>query len=433
MKLRDIFTTALANTMRTKLRTFLTVIAVVIGAFTLTMTSGIGAGINKYIDAQVDAIGDTNQVSVMPAQTMDASVGLTAGEPQEYDPDTQGSVSDFGIPSMDEDDIEEIEEIENIEFVDPVIFVDIQYLETPDGTQYTVPSAGFASEQSMVEYAAGGPGSNAEDAYELVIPTSWLSAFDIDDVANANDVIDQEVTIAAQDLEGNTETIDATIVGVAEETITGAGTSPIPSYGLTHQIAEINNTAGGTTIPFTYIQAMATVDDLAANEDQIKADLEEIDMNGQTVEDQMGFISGIIDAITWVFNGFALIALLAASFGIVNTLLISVQERTRQIGLYKALGMTSGRVFTLFSTEAIVIGLLGSIIGIGLGSVVGVVGNALLINGPLDSVPGLSLYAIEPMALLVIALVIIGIAFLAGTLPARRAATKDPIEALRYD
>lgn len=433
MKLRDIFTTALANTMRTKLRTFLTVIAVVIGAFTLTMTSGIGAGINKYIDAQVDAIGDTNQVSVMPAQTMDASVGLTAGEPQEYDPDTQGSVSDFGIPSMDEDDIEEIEEIENIEFVDPVIFVDIQYLETPDGTQYTVPSAGFASEQSMVEYAAGGPGSNAEDAYELVIPTSWLSAFDIDDVAKANDVIDQEVTIAAQDLEGNTETIDATIVGVAEETITGAGTSPIPSYGLTQQIAEINNTAGGTTIPFTYIQAMATVDDLAANEDQIKADLEEIDMNGQTVEDQMGFISGIIDAITWVFNGFALIALLAASFGIVNTLLISVQERTRQIGLYKALGMTSGRVFTLFSTEAIVIGLLGSIIGIGLGSVVGVVGNALLINGPLDSVPGLSLYAIEPMALLVIALVIIGIAFLAGTLPARRAATKDPIEALRYD
>ena len=138
---------------------------------------------------------------------------------------------------------------------------------------------------------------------------------------------------------------------MAEETITGAGTSPIPSYGLTQQIAEINNTAGGTTIPFTYIQAMATVDDLAANEDQIKADLEEIDMNGQTVEDQMGYISGIIDAITWVFNGFALSALLAASFGIVNTLLISVQERTRQIGLYKALGMTSGRVFTLFSPK----------------------------------------------------------------------------------
>lgn len=95
--------------------------------------------------------------------------------------------------------------------------------------------------------------------------------------------------------------------------------------------------------------------------------------------------------------------------------------------------MTNGKVFTLFSTEAIVIGLMGSIIGIALGSLVGVVGNSLLTSGPLDSVPGLSVYAIEPAALIIIAVVIVLIAFLAGTLPARRAATKDPIEALRYD
>src|SRR5699024_4816561 len=152
----------------------------------------------------------------------------------------------------------------------------------------------------------------------------------------------------------------------------------------------------------------------------------------QTVEDQMGIVSGIIDAITWVFNGFALIALLAASFGIVNTLLISVQERTRQIGLYKALGMTSGKVFTLFSTEAIVIGLMGSVIGIGLGAAVGDIGNSMLVNVPLDSVQRLSCYAIEPTALLTFAVIIIMIAFLAGTLPARRAATKDPVERLRH-
>src|SRR5699024_3405458 len=120
----------------------------------------------------------------------------------------------------------------------------------------------------------------------------------------------------------------------------------------------------------------------------------------QTVEDQMGIVSGIIDAITWVFNGFTLIALLVASFGIVHSLLISVQRPTRQFCLYKALGMSSGKVFTLFSTESIVIGLMGSVIGIGLGAAVGAIGNSMLINGPLDSVPGLSLYAIEPTALL---------------------------------
>lgn len=433
MKLLDIFRTALANTLRTKLRTFLTVTAVVVGAFTLTLTSGIGAGINKYIDTQVEAMGDTNQVYVMPAQTMDASMGFAASEPEEYDPDAEGSMSEFGMPALDEADIEEIEDLDNVQLVDPMVFINVEYLETEDGTQYALPSAGLPFELSMVEYAAGGAPSTADDAHEIVIPTTWLGAVGIDDVENADQAIGQTITVGAEDLEGNTETVDAEIVGVAEETITGTGTLPIPSHGLNQEIAEINNTAGDTTLDYTYMQAVITVDNLAENEQQIKDDLAEIDMVGQTVEDQMGLISGIIDAITWVFNGFALIALLAASFGIVNTLLISVQERTRQIGLYKALGMTNGKVFTLFSTEAIVIGLLGSFIGIGLGAVVGVVGNSLLINGPLDSVPGLSLFAIEPMALLVIAVVIIVIAFLAGTLPARRAATKDPIEALRHD
>lgn len=429
MKVFDIFRTALANTLRTKLRTFLTVTAVVVGAFTLTLTSGIGAGINQYIDAQVEAMGDTNMVSVMPVATSDANVSFSASEPSEYDPEAESTSSEFGMPALDDDDIEALEELDHVTSVDPVVFVNAQYLETSDGTQWRVPSVGFPSEQTMVEFAAGEP-STDDDAYELVIPSAWLTIFD---AQQAQDVIGAEVTLAANDLEGNTEMIDATITGVSEETITGAGAVPIPSAGLAKRLADINNTAAGMTIPTTYIQAIVMVDDLAANEQQVKDDLAELGMSGQTVEDQMGLISGIIDAITWVFNGFALIALLAASFGIVNTLLISVQERTRQIGLYKALGMTNGKVFTLFSTEAIVIGLMGSVIGIGLGVLVGVVGNTLLVNGPLESVPGLSLFAVEPVALLVIAGVIMLIAFLAGTLPARRAATKDPIEALRYD
>src|SRR5699024_4566276 len=187
------------------------------------------------------------------------------------------------------------------------------------------------------------------------------------------------------------------------------------------------------SFPYSFMQVELTAVNFATNETQLKHYLTDIDMVGQTDEDQMGIGRVIIDDITTVFNGFALIALLASSFGIVNTLQISVQERTRQSGLYKALGMTSGKVFTLFSTEAIVIGLMGSVIGIGLGAAVGAIGNSMLINGPLDSVPGLSLYAIEPTALLTIAVIIILIAFLAGTLPARRAATKDPIEALRHD
>lgn len=137
--------------------------------------------------------------------------------------------------------------------------------------------------------------------------------------------------------------------------------------------------------------------------------------------------------MTWVLNGFALIALLAASFGIVNTLLMSVQERTREIGLMKALGMTSGKVFGLFSMEAVLIGVMGSVIGVGLGIGVGAGGNAALVEGPLSDVAGLTLFTVEPVSIAAIVILIIIIAFLAGTLPARRASKKNPILALRYE
>mgnify|MGYP002719660966 FL=1 len=117
----------------------------------------------------------------------------------------------------------------------------------------------------------------------------------------------------------------------------------------------------------------------------------------------------------------------------INTLLMSVQERTREIGLMKSLGMSSGKVFTLFSMEAVMIGLMGSVVGVGLGLAVGFGANALLVNGALKDVAGLTLFALNPLAILGTIGLILLIAFLAGTLPALRAARKDPISALRYE
>ena len=68
-----------------------------------------------------------------------------------------------------------------------------------------------------------------------------------------------------------------------------------------------------------------------------------------------------------MLDAFAVIALIAAGFGIINTLLMSVQERTREIGLMKAMGLGGGRIFAMFSIEAIFIGFLGSAIGAAIG------------------------------------------------------------------
>lgn len=152
-----------------------------------------------------------------------------------------------------------------------------------------------------------------------------------------------------------------------------------------------------------------------------------------TVEDTIGIIKQVIDAITAVLNFFAAIALLAASFGIINTLLMAVQERTREIGLMKAMGLGRNKIFLLFSIEAVLIGfwgsLLGSLAGIGIGQVV----NRIARDSFLKDLPGFNLTVFSPQSVAVIMLIIMTIAFIAGTLPARRASQKDPIEALRYE
>jgi len=132
-------------------------------------------------------------------------------------------------------------------------------------------------------------------------------------------------------------------------------------------------------------------------------------------------------------NLFAFIALLAASFGIINTLVIAVMERTKEIGLQKALGMGRGRVFFLFSLESVLIGFWGAFLGIAGAILIGSIGNSYASKYFLESFEGFNLVAFKPFSLLSIMLLICFIAFIAGVLPAFRASRLNPIEALRYE
>jgi putative ABC transport system permease protein len=167
--------------------------------------------------------------------------------------------------------------------------------------------------------------------------------------------------------------------------------------------------------------------------DALKQRLKQDGYTGQTVADQLGTFQTVINGIVGVLDAFAVIALLAAGFGIVNTLLMSVQERTREIGLMKAMGMSGGRVYALFSTEAIVIGFLGSAIGAAVAAGIGTVVSGALGRTLLSALPGLHIMVFTPGAVALIILVVMLIAFLAGTLPARKASRQNPIEALRYE
>ena len=129
--------------------------------------------------------------------------------------------------------------------------------------------------------------------------------------------------------------------------------------------------------------------------------------------------------------GFGALAVLASIFGVINTMYISVLERTQQIGLMKALGMRSRDVGRLFRFEAAWIGFLGGAIGSGLAILLGLITNPLIDN--VLKLDGKSLLIFEPISVAVIIIALILVAVLSGLFPSRKAAKLDPIEALRTE
>ena len=252
--------------------------------------------------------------------------------------------------------------------------------------------------------------------------------------SDADAAVGQTLTFGVTDVQGTQSQLTATIVGVAEEGLVGS-TAFTANEALTQTLYDTQSVGLSDAGKDSYAQAIVRFDPTGTDADlsALKGSLSDLGYTGTTVQDTIGAFKAVIDGIVLVLNAFAVIALLAAGFGIVNTLLMSVQERTREIGLMKAMGLGGGKIFGLFSLEAVFIGFLGSAIGVAAGMLAGTAANALLADTLLADLPGLTLVAFDPAALATIVLTVMGLAFLAGTIPALRAARQDPIESLRYE
>lgn len=434
MKTLDLIGTAVANTFRSKTRTILTILAIFVGAFTLTLTSGLGTGINAYIDDTVTAIGASDAMTV--TKTSDGPTGVAADGPVEYDPDAVAS-GQPGPPgstviALRPDDLDTLAGIDGVLDVQPTRTISLDYIQAGDGTKYVIGVGALIAGQT-IELAAGAEPDDASSELQLVLPIDFVEPMGL---GNADEAISKTVELTLTDAERTAHTFDATVVGVADDAlVTPAGASIVPNQALSDALFDAQNIGVPADQLDRYAQAtirfdpQATDDDIAALKDRLAAE----GFTGSTVADQLGAFRTVIDGIVLVLNAFAVIALLAASFGIVNTLLMSVQERTREIGLMKAMGMGNGRVFSLFSFEAAFIGLLGSAIGVAVAIVAGVGISSALSGTLLADLPGLTLIAFDPLSIAVIIVIVMGIAFLAGTLPAARAARADPVESLRYE
>ena len=128
------------------------------------------------------------------------------------------------------------------------------------------------------------------------------------------------------------------------------------------------------------------------------------------------------DTLAWMLGGIGAISLLVGGIGVMNIMLVTVTERTREIGIRKAVGAGRGVILLQFLTEACVLSLLGGVLGIGLSCL------GMELYGSLTGQSASISWEYALMALLVC----MGLGVLFGAYPANKAAKLQPIEALRY-
>lgn len=431
MNTSTLVATAVGNSLRSASRTALTSAAIVIGAFTLTLTTGAGAGVSSYIDTTVDALGADDVLTV--THTPEGGDG-----PQRYDAGTTLTTNEAAGPpgssstveAVTEDDLRELRDVEGVLTAEPALAVSADYISHDDGRPYLLQVEGLTTGTTL-QLIAGEQLDNDSSTRQIALPESYLDPLDLEDAEAA---IDEEVTLAVTDADGEQTTLTATIAAVTEPGL-GGTEAATANTTLTQALYDRQGVGLSTEEKESYPSATVTFDTTSTEAEvtELKDQLADLGYDAQTVDDQIGAFKSVIDTVVLILNGFAVIALLAAGLGIVNTLLMSVKERTREIGLMKAMGLGSGRIFSLFSLEAAFIGLIGSVVGVGLAVVVGTIANAVLAGGPLANLPGLTLLVFSPASIGGIIVLILAIALAAGAVPALRAARQDPIDSLRYE
>lgn len=426
MRLWDLIRTANRNLFRNKLRTFLTVIAIFIGSFTLTLTNGIGDGLRDYVENQIKNIDGTNVVFVQK-KIEKPDTGKPSDAPAEYKDekvDDTGAVIDpdsftVTVPQMEA----ALREAGEIKSMTPNYSIRGEYFSLDGEKKYEAP-LGMLSEGMTQKTEAG---KTITGAGQIVIPLGLARAID----PNIENLVGKTATIGYKDVDKVLKTVRLQIVGVATKGfMTNTNSFVDTQTARTIYDDQTRGSADAGKFPRFTVQ-LASADEKAVAD--FKKRLDEKGFEASTIADQRKRTYDAIGIFKIGMSLVALIALLAASFGIINTLVIAVLERTKEIGLQKALGMGRGRVFMIFSLESILIGFWGALLGTLGGIAIGFIANQYLIYAYAASFEGYRLFVFTLPSIAIVMILVCTIAFLAGVLPAFRASRLNPIEALRYE
>lgn len=416
MNLVDLIRTANGNLFRSKLRTFLTISAIFVGALTLTLTFALGEGASQYLNRQLGNVSAPGVFYVTPH--WEQSAGISNTNAGEYQPDSNQS-----LMMLRENDINVLKKISGVEYARADYTLQGEYLTRNNGKKFT--ARNVAQFNGMTLDLSAGRSLQASDKASVIVPEDFIEKLRF---ASAEEMINTTVTFAYKNIQDKIIETPLTIVGVMKKSLITQGNIYIDET-FAAQMAKDQ----GQDQQF-YAAVVKFKDGAAASEPQQKQAIDEAgSFQAVSIKEQVSSLTSIISAITAGLSLVGAIALFAASFGIINTLLMSVYERTQEIGLMKALGMRRGTVFSMFAIEAALVGFWGSVIAVGIGAITSAGLSQWASSSFLKDFEGFTLLVVSPLNALSVMGLIMLIAFLAGTLPALKASKLDPIAALRSE
>jgi putative ABC transport system permease protein len=393
-------------------RSALTILGIVIGITAIILVVALGAGAQALILGQVQGLG-TNTIAIIPGR----------------EPSGPSDVTSLFSDSLKEKDLAALRNKANVpglKSVMPVVF-----------------GAGAAlAGSNTYQVSIFGASELEAEIFDLHPRGEFYSQ---DDVLSRNDVVVLGAKVVSH-LYDNGEDPLGTKIKIKGRNFKVIGVLPSSGGGTLFNFDDMvlmpYTTAQDYIIGQKYFSRLITqaVNDAAvpSTAEDIKVTLREShnitdptkdDFTVQTQQDLASRLSTITSALTYFLVAVASIALFVGGVGIMNIMLVAVTERTREIGLRKALGATDRDILTQFLLEAVLLTAIGGIVGIILGALL-----ALVIAIGLSKGLGVNWQFVFPWGGAILGLTVsalIGLIF--GGYPARQASKKSPIEALRYE
>jgi putative ABC transport system permease protein len=420
MRFPDIVKTSNSNLRRSKLRTFLTLLAISIGTFTLALSLGLGQGLRNYISSELGQYKGVNLYQVQKSTLNDFS-GIGNHDPKIYDPNKSVSSAGFENNFLSSADISEIKNTKGVASLELPYAATFLYATAPDTTKYEASNSTYLS-QNPVHLVYGENLTSTDPGY-ILLSQKYIPLVGAN---NAKNAIGKNLQVTYKNFAGKIYIENFKVKGIYEPSLVQAPI--IVNRSDAERIAILQAPSGVPVFNFAFISKKDSITDA-----QFKTNLKNNKYTARSFADINNTLNNIITGVQVSLAAFSGIAILASIVGVINTLFMSVLERTREIGLFRALGSKRRTIFALFSVEAALLGFWGGVIGIVLAFGAQIVINRIAANTFLKGVDGIQLLNIKPSLVVFIIVIISLITWIAGLLPAFKASRVDPIESLRYE